>query len=256
MEQQIKKMKAIIIDDDSAACLDLKRRLEAQGQVKLEGIAHNGFDGLELINRTHPDVIFLDVELPDISGLDFLDRASYIKESGCSVIIYTAYDKYVLPALRKRVQDVLLKPIDDTDFEGVINRIKSKPALPSHHEVSNGNTPEEDKRYILFTNSVDFTIITKRDIGIFQYHAPSRCWEAVVAGIDHPVRLRRNVRRENIFNLGSHYVQVHQKYIINIDFLLNVVDNKCTFFPPFDNVDYVTVGRVYREKLLEKFASL
>lgn len=246
-------MRTVIIDDDRKSCLDLRKRLQGRDAIQVEGMAFNGFDGLELINRTQPDVVFLDVELPDISGLDFIERSSYLRESHCRVVIYTAYDKYVLPALRKRVSDVLLKPIDDADLDGVISRLADP--KPWGDEVTTDNE-RENPRYVLFTNSVDFTIIGKGDIGLFQYDATSRCWEAIVAGLDHPVRLRRTIRRENIFSLGKQYVQVHQKYIINADYLLNVVDNLCHFFPPFDKIDYVTVGRVYREKLLGRFLSL
>lgn len=246
-------MKAVIIDDNKISCLDLRDRLKKHDDIEVAGVAFNGFDGLDLINKTKPDVVFLDVELPDISGLDFLDRATYIKESGCRVIMYTAYDKYVLPALRKRVQDVLLKPFEDSELDGVLSRLKE--ATPSEKSTNNENG-KENPRYVLFTNSVDFTIIGNGDIGIFQYDADSRCWEAMVSGQSRPVRLRRSVKRENIFQLGKQYVQVHQKYIINIDFLIDVADGHCHFFPPFDKIDYVTVGRVYREKLLDRFLSL
>lgn len=253
-------MNAVIIDDNKISCLNLRDKLMERDDIKVYGVAFNGFDGLDLINKTKPDVIFLDVELPDISGLDFIERSTYIKESECRIVMYTAYDKYILPALRKRVFDVLIKPFEDSELEGVMTRLKEPRPENDPDAAKKGNNSKinekDDPRYVLFTNSVDFTIIGKGDIGIFQYDASSRCWEAVVSGIDHPVRLRRNVRREDLFKLGQQYVQVHQKYIINIDYLINVVNSQCHFFPPFEKIDYVTVGRVYKEKLLKKFLSL
>lgn len=115
---------------------------------------------------------------------------------------------------------------------------------------------QPDTRYVLFTNSVDFTIIGKKDIGLFQYDPSNRSWSAVIAGLDHPVRLRSKVSGKTILKLGGQYVQVHQRYIINIDYLQNVVDGVCHFLEPFEKIDYVTVGRVYREKILAKFTSL
>ena len=245
-------MKLVVIDDDPKACADLTGRLKSFDFFKIVGSAYNGFDGLELIDTSKPDVVFLDVELPDISGLDFIDRSSYLRESGCKVVLYTSFDKYVLPALRRRVHDVLLKPIEDAEMQGVVRRLveqsHDKPAIKRH----DGG---EDLRYVLFTNSVDFTIISRKDIGLFQYDSLSRCWEAVVAGISHPVRLRRNVKSDQLLSLDCQYVQVHQKYIINTDYLINVVDSHCHFFPPFEGIDYVTVGRVYRERLLDRFMS-
>ena len=47
-----------------------------------------------------------------------------------------------------------------------------------------------------------------------------------------------------------------QRYVININYLLEVNDNKCQFYPPFDKIDYVKVGRLFRKKLIERFCSL
>lgn len=245
-------MKAVIIDDDKTSNLDLRQRLEGRSDISVEGVAYNGFDGLELINNVKPDVVFLDVELPDISGIDFISRSSYLQSSDCRIVLYTAHDKYTLQGLRKHVHDFLLKPIDPTDLNGVLERLNKY----SNQENNERGTISKDNRFVLFTNSVDFTIIGRNDIGIFQYDSISRTWAAVVSSFDHPVKLRSKINGKAIMQLGKQYVQVHQKFIINLDYLINVENGKCHFFPPFDKVDYVTVGRVYKEKLLERFMSL
>lgn len=246
-------MRVVIIDDCKAACEELRARLQDVPSIQVEGMAHNGFDGLDLVSRTHPDVVFLDVELPDISGLNFLERSSYLRESDCRVVIYTAYDKYILPALRLKAHDVLLKPITNEEFGIVMSRLQ-EPAKTTIEERQKAQ--REDPRYVLFTNSVDFTIIGMSDIGVFQYDPACRCWSAMVSSIPHPVRLRSKICAKDLLQLGDQYVQVHQRFIVNIDYLLNVVDNHCHFFPPFDSIDHVTVGRVFREKLLNRFNSL
>lgn len=111
-------------------------------------------------------------------------------------------------------------------------------------------------RYVLFTNSVDFAIVDENDVGLFLYDSTSRTWSAVVAGFDHPIRLRSKINGSMITGLSNCFVQVHQQYIINVNYLLSVVDNKCRFAPPYDNVDYVTLGRVYRKKLLDSLPKL
>lgn len=67
-------MKAVIIDDEKAAALDLARRLEAYPDINVVGTAQCGVDGLELLAKHNPDVLFLDIEMPDLSGIDFLER--------------------------------------------------------------------------------------------------------------------------------------------------------------------------------------
>lgn len=245
-------MRAVVIDDNINACADLRNRLKEYEGMEVVGEAYNGFDGINLIATARPDVVFLDVELPDISGMDFISRSAYLRQSGCKVVVYTAFEQYVIPALRSHVHDILLKPIDKADLDGVVGRL----AQSTTGGGKNCIEKKEDGRFVIFTNSLDFTIVGRGDIGLFVFDSKQRCWSAVLAGMDHPVRLRGKINSKFITGLGDRFVQVHQKYIINVDYLINVVDGKCCFFPPFDKVDYVTVGRVYREKLLDRFLSL
>lgn len=83
-----------------------------------------------------------------------------------------------------------------------------------------------------------------------------KSYKIEVAGVPAPVRLKRNVKSESLAGLDKQFVQVNQKYIINMDYLIEVVDNVCHFYPPFDNIDYVKVGRFFRKKFIERFCSL
>lgn len=246
-------MKVVIIDDNKTASVDLQNRLADYPSVQLEGVASTGFAGLELVMNTRPDVLFLDVELPDISGLDFLERSSYLNSGECRVIIYTSYDKYILPAFRKRAFDVLLKPIDPKELEGIMKRLDEEDDSPQE-PIS--NSAQNKNKFLLYTNSVDFTLVDKSDIGLFCYDPDARCWDAYVAGFKKPIRLRRNIKSENLINLDPLFVQVNQRYIINMNYLVEVVSGTCHFFPPFDKIDDVTVGRIYRKKLRDTFFNL
>ena len=115
---------------------------------------------------------------------------------------------------------------------------------------------QKEEKYLLYTNSTDFKLVDKRDIGVFQYNHTSRSWEVVVAGVPTPIRLKRNVNSDSLAGLDTQFVQINQKYIINMDYLIEVVDNVCHFYPPFDNIDYVKVGRFFRKKFIERFCSL
>lgn len=248
-------MKVAIIDDNKKAALDLQNKLADYPFVQIDGMASTGFSGLELVMNTKPEVLFLDVELPDISGLDFLERSSYLSSGECKVIIYTSYDKYILPAFRKRAFDVLLKPIDKSELETIMKRLQESDSQPT--DTTGAPAPTQNKnKFLLYTNNVDFTLVDKGDIGLFSYDPDSRCWEAQVAGFKKPIRLRRTIKSDSLIKLDPLFVQVNQKYIINMNYLVEVSNNQCHFFPPFDKIDYVSVGRIYRKKLREKFFNL
>ena len=76
-------MLAVIVDDNKQAAQDLAERLGDFDDVEIGGIALNGMDGLALVGQVQPDVLFLDVQLPDLSGLDFLEKMSSQTHGKC-----------------------------------------------------------------------------------------------------------------------------------------------------------------------------
>lgn len=255
-------MKTIIIDDDLKAAQYLEQQLKDYPDVEVDGIASNGIDGLRLMGEKRPELLFLDIELPDISGIDFLERIDNYAHGHCRVVMYSAYDKFMLPAFRNRAFDFLVKPFDSQELRTVMQRVyadrKYAPEQPgaASKQASEAGKAMEDGKYLLYTNAVDFRLVNIRDIGVFQYNSDTRTWEVVLTGVEEPVKLKRNVNSDMLVAISSDFVQVHQKYIINMCYLIEVADNCCRFFPPFDHIDYVRVGRFYRRKLVEKFSSL
>lgn len=251
-------MKTIIIDDNAKSIEALTEKLKNYDDIQLVGSATNGSVGLNLVKEVSPELVFLDIELPDISGIEFLEQINMSQHGTCQIVIYSGFPQYMLPAFRNNAFDYLLKPIVDTELEQVINRIRiknGKQALDNF--MCNGIVKQKNKNKLLFyTNSVDFRLVPMKDIGIFQYNHEIRVWEVVVAGRNIPIRLKRNVNNETLLDIDERFIQVSQKYIININYLLEVNNNICYFYPPFDNLDYVKVGRFYRKKLIERFYSL
>lgn len=255
-------MKTIIIDDDLKAAQYLEQQLKDYPDVEIDGIASNGIDGLRLMGEKRPELLFLDIELPDISGIDFLERIDNYTHGHCRVVMYSAYDKFMLPAFRNRAFDFLVKPFDSQELRTVMQRVyadrKYAPEQPgaASKQANEAGKAMDDGKYLLYTNAVDFRLVNIRDIGVFQYNSDTRTWEVVLTGVEEPVKLKRNVNSDMLVAISPDFVQVHQKFIINMSYLIEVADNCCRFFPPFDNINYVRVGRFYRRKLVEKFSSL
>ncbi len=250
----MEQMKVVIVDDNKSAGLALAGLLEDKYGFEVQGIALCGLDGLALVSKCRPDVLFLDVQLPDVNGLDFLDKLSEFTNGSCRVIMFTAYDKYVLTAFRKRAFDVLLKPINPQELDTIVHRLQleaasGEPEEPVASATLNG-------KLLFYMNTIDFKLVDKNDVCLFQYDHELRCWEVVVADTKRPIKLKRSVKSVDLLRLDSHFLQVNQKYIVNIDYLMEVVDGVCHFYPPFDAIDYVKVGRFFRKKLIERFLSI
>ena len=261
-------MNIAIVDDDKTAGQLLADKLAHYDGAHLCGIAINGNDGMRLVQKSQPDLLFLDIELPDISGMEFLERIGGICHKPCRVVMYTAHDRYMLSAFRNRAFDYLMKPIDDGDLRSILKRAciemqndrLSEPvreaAQPIVEPLSDDGciAKRNDGKYLFYVNnSADFRLVDIRDIGVFAYNHEMRVWEIVVAGQTDVIRLRRNVSSDMILALNETLIRVSQKHIINLDFLMEVADNICRFFPPFDGLSDVKVGRQYRKKLIDRF---
>lgn len=111
----------ILIDDEPLAISRLKRLLSHYSSViNIIDEAHNGQEGLEKIETLKPDLIFLDIEMPLMTGFEMLGSLSYMPK----VIFSTAYDQYAIRAFEENSVDYLLKPIETERLEKTIEKLK------------------------------------------------------------------------------------------------------------------------------------
>lgn len=244
-------MKTIIIDDDPSIIIDLSRKLSCHADLHIAGTAQTGKDGMKLLRAERPELVFLDMELPDTTGLDILRQIDE-EDLNCHVIVCTAFSNYMLPAFRHEAYDFITKPIDENELRGALDRVRHDMENPrSSTSASTINTGH----LLLYTNTEDFQLVSIDQIGVFQYNADVRSWEVIVATQQKPFKLKREVSNKDILRFDERFVQVSQRAIINIDYLMKVKDDCCHFMPPFDYVDSVAVGRQYRRKLIDRFHS-
>ena len=112
---------AIIIDDEMLAREELIAQLDDNCQIEIIGQASNAIEGLKAIHRLKPDIIFLDIEMPQITGIELL--AMLDSETMPYVVFVTAYDQYAIQAFEENAFDYLLKPIDQERLEKTIARL-------------------------------------------------------------------------------------------------------------------------------------
>ncbi len=102
-------MRAIIVDDEKLAREELARLIKDVPGVSLVGEASNGMEALLIVSQEQPDLVFLDVEMPGMSGFEFLEK---LPAPHPAIIFTTAYEEFALKAFRVDAIDYLLKPID------------------------------------------------------------------------------------------------------------------------------------------------
>jgi two-component system LytT family response regulator len=209
----------LIIDDEQLARELLREYIGQIPNMSVIGEASKGKDAVEMIDEMKPDLIFLDVQMPGMTGFDVLDEI----EHDPFVIFTTAYDQYAIKAFEKNAVDYLLKPLDQERFklaiDRAVNRMKLEQnnvgellrSLKTEHKTSYDshifvqksekllNLPVEE---IMFLEaSGDYTILTTKS--------------------DQFVSSSGIGKLEEILNPET-FIRVHRSTIININFLKEI----------------------------------
>ncbi len=119
----MKKIKALIVDDELLARQRTKRLLAHAPDIEIIGECANGRAAVDFINNEVPDLLFLDIQMPELDGFSVLQAIGIDKIT--SIIFVTAYDQYALRAFEMHALDYLLKPFDRKRFESVLRRARS-----------------------------------------------------------------------------------------------------------------------------------
>lgn len=115
-------LKVVLIDDERLARSELRRMLEEFPDVEIIGEAANSSEGIEKVETLNPDLIFLDIQMPDKSGFDMLSQL----DKAPHVIFVTAYDEYALKAFDVNALDYLMKPVEPQRLAEALLKVRQK----------------------------------------------------------------------------------------------------------------------------------
>ena len=118
-------MKALIADDEALLAKHLKARLAALWPaLEIAGVAVNGIEARDMIEDLRPDIAFLDIRMPGLSGLEVVQVLSPPARKACRVVFVTAYDEFAVQAFEREAVDYLLKPVSDERLTAAIERLQ------------------------------------------------------------------------------------------------------------------------------------
>ncbi|WP_247903269.1 response regulator [Paenibacillus pabuli] len=138
-------MQAYLVDDEPHALNMLEMFLARTGKVHVAGRAANGFDALAALRNIHPDIWFLDIEMPGMSGLELAANIHEV-EPDALIVFTTAYDQYAVAAFEHEALDYLLKPIEMERLSRTIERLIKEKNIPT--EPVAVNTDNTDKLFV------------------------------------------------------------------------------------------------------------
>lgn len=142
-------IKAIIIDDEALARDLVRSYLGAYDDIEILGEFSDGFQGLKAINELQPDLVFLDVQMPKLTGFEMLE----LLDKPCNIVFTTAYNEYAIKAFEHNAIDYLLKPFSNDRFHDALNKVKDR--------ISNSVTSEDQIEKIKNHNDSSEELLTR-----------------------------------------------------------------------------------------------
>src|ERR1700690_4302695 len=134
-------IQAILVDDELLARQKLRQLLRSEPDVEIVGEGATAAEAVDLIRLTRPDVLFLDIRMPDSDGFDLLSTLSRDGDSGVPRVVFTtAYDNYAIRAFEMNAVDYLLKPFTRERLHSALQRVRRQIETPATTAGSNGNS--------------------------------------------------------------------------------------------------------------------
>lgn len=216
-------IRTIVVDDEPAARRGVRLLLERDPEIELGGEAAGGAEAVELIARVRPELVFLDVQMPEFDGFEVLSR---VDPAVAPVVVFvTAYDEHALRAFDVNAVDYLLKPFDDARFAAALARakhaVRRRPAEMVDARLTQlldylkttPTTPTESNERILVKSSGEIFFLKADEIDWIE--AEGDYMKFHVGGKTH--LMRETMARLEARLDPKRFVRIHRSTIVNID---------------------------------------
>ncbi len=238
------KYTCLIIEDEPLAAGLLEDYVKQVGFIEIAGVCGDALQAMDMIRKRSINLIFLDIHLPRLKGLDFLATLSFQPE----VIITTAYHDYALRGYELNVTDYLLKPIEFARFLKAVNKLRYASVHPPVSAEQNTSTASLHTRPYFFVN------VEKRKIKVFTdeilYLEGDREYVKIVAK-DRIIRTRMPISKLDEFTLSDNFLRIHRSFIVALNAITSFSVSEVEV-----GGKMVPVGRSYRELVALKLSNL
>ena len=229
-------IRCLIIDDEPLAIDILSDYISKVNQLTLVKTFENPLDALSLLNEGNIDLVFLDVQMPQLSGIQFLK----IAQDKCKVILTTAYPQYALDGFNLDVVDYLLKPIAFERFYKAVQKFTSSVASPS----ANISTPQNvaNNGFIFVKTEHKIQKVNIDEIG---YIEGLKDYISIFTPTERIITLQNMKKMEEILP-AQKFVRVHKSYIVAINKIDSIERGRILIA---DKI--IPIGDTYREHFFE-----
>lgn len=231
------KTRCLIIDDEPLAIKLIRSHLSKLDSFEVAGECRSALKSIDYLKNGNIDLMFLDINMPEITGLDFLKTIS----NPPYVIITTAFREYAIEGYDLDVVDFLLKPISFERFLKAINRFCDRTRI-SQSKAGNNSVETQDKKYIHIQDGKNIFKVLHDDVLYFEGFG--EYVKVYTINKNHMVRGSLTDFENRLSS--DNFIRIHKSYIVNIQ--------KITGFSTIQVIlktIQLPVGRIYRDHLMK-----
>jgi len=211
------KLRTIVVDDEELARQVLCELLQAHEEVEVVAECKNGLEAVKAVAEHKPDLLFLDVQMPKLTGFDVLELVG----PGVPVIFVTAYDEYAMKAFEVHAMDYLLKPVGKDRLATALQRLKShqqeKTPMPAELAASARPAGQFAQRLVV----KDGTRVTLIPVPKLDYAEAQDDYVALAS------EGKKHLKQQTIASLEASldpklFVRIHRSYIVNLERVVRI----------------------------------
>ncbi|XEC95765.1 LytR/AlgR family response regulator transcription factor [Paenibacillus tarimensis] len=240
-----REIKVIVIDDEPHSRDELKHLLSAYGEIRIIAEADSGEKGLHMIMMHEPDVVFVDIEMPLMTGLEMVEAIQKLKTHPL-VIFATAYPEYAAKAFRVHALDYLLKPFDEEQLKETMARISEAlrhAAQPApKHGTAIAKLAVEDEGRIVYLPPADIVYLYRDER------------ETVICTKDRKYASKLPLKELEAKLKGYPFFRTHKSYLVRLDTIEQLIPwfNGAYQLKVVGRKDEIPVSRNYVKALREQ----
>jgi two-component system, LytTR family, response regulator len=243
-------IKVLIVDDEKNSCEALRLLLERScPEVEVIALAYSGSEALHKIQSLHPQLVFLDIEMPNMNGFQLLEQ---LQKIDFELIFTTSYDQYAIKAFKFSAIDYLLKPVDREELEKAIQKVVKKIDNNIHQQLDillqRINQPSAPAQKIALPTMQGLELVSLNSI--ISCSANNNYTEFFLAD-KKKILVSRTLKEMEELLEGCSFLRVHHSHIVNLNAITRYVKGEGGYLIMSDG-STVDVSRSRKELLLQK----
>ncbi|MDM7861013.1 response regulator [Alteromonas sp. ASW11-36] len=241
-----KTLRVMVVDDEPLARQGLKLRLQAHADVEIVGECNNGLDAVTTISQERPDLVFLDIQMPELNGFQVIHKLRELKQPMPLIVFVTAYDSYAIKAFDIHALDYVLKPIDDMRLEAALSKVRDTLSAQQNQDNTNklvnlvadltgddceeilrklaAGEPVESSPYPDVMSIKDGSEVTRVPVADIQWVDAAGDYMCVHAKEGMHIMRKTMKELEQSLNPKT-FIRVHRSALVNINFVKKLVSH-------------------------------